>query len=130
MKVAKMLAMAAVLAMVAGVALAADEGGKKRPERAPGLRGKIVRVEGTSVVIKKWAREEAQRTEVTVATDDKTAVTIDGKEATVANLAKDMYVLITPETGTAQKILARTKLVRGPGKGDRKKPAPAPAPQE
>jgi hypothetical protein len=129
MKALKMLMVVATVCAAASLALAAAEGGKKR-ERVAGLRGKIVRVEGVNVTLQTWARKQEDRKEVTVVTDDKTAVTIDGKEAKVADLKADMYALVTPETGTAQKILARTKLEGGPGKGGRKKPAPAPAPQE
>ena len=117
MKVAKLLALAVVLGMV-GIAVAAEGDAPKRT-RPPGLRGQIVKVEGTNVVIKKWAREEADRKEVTVDASG-AAVTIDGAEAKLADLKAGMYAAITPETGKAEKIVATTK------RPERKKPADAP----
>jgi hypothetical protein len=115
MKVAEMLAMLGVLSL-ATCAMAAE--GDKKPAHPAGLRGKVVKVDGANVVIMTRARDAKEGKEVTVATDDKTAVTIDGKDAKVADLKAGMYVSITPETGTATKIAAMTKLPdRKPGGG-------------
>jgi len=123
MKVAKLLALAAVLGM-AGFAMAQDAP-KEAPKktRTPGLRGKIVKVEGTNVTISQRARGGGEAKEVTVDASA-AAVTLDGKEAKVADLKADMFVTITPETGKAEKITAFTKMP------ERKKPADTPKPAE
>jgi hypothetical protein len=89
----------AVLALVGfcGVSFAADKpaaGAKKA-----GLRGEVVSVDGTNVKIK------TKDGEVTVATDASTAVQIEGKEGKVADLKAGQKVMVTPETGTATKIV-------------------------
>jgi hypothetical protein len=45
---------------------------------------------------------------VTVETDAETAVTIDGKPATVADLEEDMMVVVGPPTGVADRIDAKS----------------------
>jgi hypothetical protein len=123
MKVAKLLALVVVLGMV-GVAVAA-EGDAPKKTRTPGIWGKIVKVEGTNIVVAARTRGSEDTKEVTVATDDKTVVTLDGKEAKLADLKADMFVRITPATGTAEKVIASTKMPERP-----KKPADAPKPAE
>jgi hypothetical protein len=125
MKLVKLLAVAAVLA-VAGSAYAAEAAAEapKKAGRTKGLRGKIVKVEDGKITVKTMARGTTESKEVTVATDDKTVVTLDKKEAKVADLKVDMYVHVTPAEGTATKISAMTKAPepRKP-KADQPKPA-------
>jgi|GEM_PF-2455400 len=109
MKLANVLA-AVVILSFAGSVLA--QTATTRPAR--GLRGTIVKVDGTNVVVKTMARGGAEGQEVTVATDDKTAVTIEGKEAKVADLKADLFVNVTPAEGTATKIVATAT---PPGRG-------------
>ena len=89
--------------------------------------GTLVKVDGNNlVVMAKAMRMTTSRTgdesrttvtldpaaepkEVTVATDDKTVVTLDDKDAKLADLKADMFVRITPATGTAEKVNAFTK---------------------
>jgi len=118
MKVARLLAMAAVVGLVS-YALVAAEGDAPKKERAKGLRGVVQKVDGANLVIKKMAREEADRIEVTVLTNDKTVVMIGDKESKVADLKADMRVLITPED--AGKDKAAEKIVVMPPR--EKKPA-------
>jgi hypothetical protein len=93
MKAAKLLAVFAVLGMVS-FCVAQD---------APkSLAGTVVKVDGANVTVK------AADKEVVVATDENTAVTVDGKAAKVADLKAGMAVTVTPETGTATKIVATT----------------------
>ena len=101
MKLGKVLAVVAVLGL-AGVAMAQDTA--TRPARDPNrpLVGQVVSVADGNVVVKMGRNA----TEVTVATDAKTTVTIDGKESKVADLTKDLYVTITPAKGVAEKIVA------------------------
>jgi hypothetical protein len=108
MKVGKLLALAVVLGMV-GVAVAA-EGDAPKKTRTPGIWGKIVKVEGTNIVVAARSRDSKETKEVTVATDANTKVTLDEKEAKLADLKADMFVRITPATGTAEKVVAMTKM--------------------
>lgn len=120
MKVTKLLALAVVLGMV-GIAVAA-EGDAPKKARTPGIWGKIVKVEGANIVVASRTRDSKETKEVTVATDEKTVVTLDEKEAKLADLKADMFVRITPATGTAEKVMAMTKMPE-----HKKKPAPKPA---
>jgi hypothetical protein len=111
MKVAKLLAMAAVVGLFS-YALVAAEGDAPKPERPKGLRGTVVKVDGANLVIKKMAKEEADRVEVTVLTDAKTKVTIgDNADAKVADLKADMRVFITPEDAGKEKAAVTIKVM-------------------
>ena len=107
MKIAKVLVFLGVVGLVGGIAL----GQATRPAR--GLRGQVVKVDGTNLVIKTMAGRGAEAKEVTVATDDKTVVTLDGKEAKLADLKAGTNVNVTPAEGTATKIVATIPSVRG-----------------
>jgi hypothetical protein len=90
--------LAAVLTVVALLcAVQTVEAAKVKP-----LRGQVVKVDGTNLVIKTGKKGEQK--EVTVATDAKTVVTIDGKEGKLADLHEGQRVSITPDTGTAETI--------------------------
>jgi len=65
-----------------------------------GLYGKVVKVDGKSVVI----MPAKAKKEVAVATDDATRVVIGGKVDKLANLKAGMEVKVIPPTGTAAKI--------------------------
>ena len=111
MKLGTVLAVLAVVGLV-GIAWAADAPAT-RPARP--LAGQVVSVAAAgNVVVKTMARRGGEGKEVTVATNDKTVVTIDEKAATVADLKKDMYVRITPAEGVAEKIVATTKAPERP----------------
>ena len=79
---------------------------KEKPTDSATLQGKVVNVEGTNVVVK------AAKKEVTVATDDKTTVTIDGNAAKVADLKAGMHVVVTPAEGIATEIKAKSPKVK------------------
>jgi hypothetical protein len=98
--VAVMLAGALVLGLVS-IVVAADSA------TADMLRGKVVKVDGVNLTVKTGRGDAAK--EVVVITDDKTAVTLDGKAAKVADLKEGNWVRVTPVTGTATKIEAFTK---------------------
>ena len=110
MKAARLLAMAAVVGLVS-YALVAAEGDAPKRERPKGLRGVVVKVDGANLVIKKMAREEADRVEVTVLTNADTKVTIEDKDAKVADLKADMRVLITPEDAGKEKAAVTIKVM-------------------
>jgi hypothetical protein len=64
-----------------------------------GVTGKVVKVDGRTLVI------TIKKQEVTVTTDDKTRIVIDGKAGgTLADIQAGMQVKVIPETGTATKI--------------------------
>ena len=91
--VALVLVGAAVMGLLAGLAMGAEA-------KPATLRGTVVKVEDTKVVVK------TATAEATVATDEKTVVTIDGYKAKVAELKAGMKVVVTPAEGTATKIEA------------------------
>lgn len=107
-------------ACLAGPALAEEGDGakKKRPprKRPDGIMGKITAVEGTNLIIDKRNRETRETTSVTVATDDSTKFRLDRKEAALADMKPGMFVFVTPSTGTAERVYARTQRGRD-GKG-------------
>jgi len=72
------------------------------------LAGTVVKVEEAKVTVK------AGEKEVVVVTDAKTAVTVDGKEAKVADLKAGQAVVVTPAEGTATKIEATTPKAETP----------------
>lgn len=95
----KWMAVLAIVAMVSAVHAADDP---KPAKKNAGLRGKVVKVDGTNLVISSGKKGEEK--EVTVATDAKTVVTIEGKEGKLADLTAGQRVVVTPPTGTAEKI--------------------------
>jgi hypothetical protein len=86
--------------MVSAVNAADDKGAP--PAKTTTLKGKVVKVDGKSVVVSTGKKNATK--EVTVATDDKTVVTIEGKDAKLADLQPGQKVVVTPDTGTATKI--------------------------
>ena len=93
------LAVLALAAMTAAVP-AADKAAKAA--KKAGLKGSVVKVDGTKLVISAGKKTDAK--EVTVETDDKTVVTVEGQPAKLADLKPGQKVVIMPETGTAQTI--------------------------
>jgi hypothetical protein len=87
------------------VSQAVGQGTEPTPTNPATLCGTVVKVDGANVVVK------AGGNEVTVVTDDKTVVTLDGKEAKVADLKADMHVVVTPAEGTATEIKAKSPKV-------------------
>jgi hypothetical protein len=96
----KLFAVLAIVAMVSAVNAADDKGAP--PAKTTTLKGKVVKVDGKSVVVSTGKKSAPK--EVTVATDDKTVVTIEGKDAKLSDLQPGQKVVITPDTGTATKI--------------------------
>jgi hypothetical protein len=113
-----------------GVAVAQDANtATSRPARP--LMAQVVKVQDANVVVKPMARRGADAnatTEVTVVTDAKTVVTVDGKDAKVADLKAEMYVVVTPATGTATKIVATKDRPTPPAGGGRRGGAAPAAP--
>ena len=75
-----------------------------------------------NIKIKKHVKKDAAATapaapeEVTIATDASTVVTIDKVAGKVSDIQVDMYVKISPATGTAKTIDASTKKPEGRNK--------------
>jgi hypothetical protein len=103
----KVLAALAIVGMVSVSAVRAEDpkpvtpkpAKADKPAKGTGLR---VKVDGTNLVV--TTGKKGQETEKTVVTDDKTVVTIEGKEGKLADLKAGQVVRITPDTGTATKI--------------------------
>jgi hypothetical protein len=120
----KLMSILMAVAFVAAVSVAAF--GQDQPAPKPkfdGIRGKISKVDGAKITVTTKNRQTQETKDVEVTTDDKTVVTLDKADAKVSDLKVDMFVSVSPATGTAAKIVAFTKMPehKKPG-GD----APAP----
>src|SRR4051812_7312548 len=98
----------AVMTSAALPAMAADDK-PATPEKADKaakkpLKGSVVKVDGTKLVIS--AGKKSDPKEMTIETDDKTVITVDGTAAKLADLKPGQKVTISPESGTATKIEA------------------------
>lgn len=83
-----LLAVAVGVALAAGSAFAADE----KPVSVT-MTGTVVKVDGKTLVLKMKAGEKEREANIT--TDEKTAVTLDGKEAKLADLKEGMPAVVT-----------------------------------
>jgi hypothetical protein len=101
----KCMSLLMIAVLVAGISVAAIA---QDAPKADNLRGRVVKVDGTNLTISVKQKDSTDRKEVVVKTDDKTTVTIDDKEAKLADLKADMRVTITPADGVATKIVAKT----------------------
>jgi len=122
-KLALLLAVVAVVGLMSAYAFAEGGGGEggggaaPKAPKADTLKGKVAEIKKdasdkiTAVVV------EAKKSKTDVAVDDKTKVTVDGKDATLADLKVDMVVEVTPATGTATNIAAMTAAAHGKGGG-------------
>ncbi len=109
MKVSYLLVAVAVLGL-AGFAMAAKGNKGNKAPKAACLHGKVLSVDATA----KTVTVKAKSGEVVVATDATTTVSIDGVDGkAIADLTAGMLVSVTPETGTATKIVAKAAAARG-----------------
>ena len=105
---ASVLAFAVAAPVLAADKPAGDKPADKKPAagatadkpKAKGLKGAVVKVDGTNLVIK-----NKEGKETTVSTNNETKVTIDGKDAKLADLKADQMVTVSPAEGTAQTIV-------------------------
>jgi len=97
-----------VTVFVMGVVGMAWSQGRQRPA---GVFGTIVKIDGKNIVVKTGRGDTAK--EVTVATDEKTEFVVDAEKGKLDDLKADMRVMITPETGTATKVVATSKGLNG-----------------
>src|SRR4051812_29816624 len=104
----KFLAVLAMTAMTATVPTNAADDKPAKPAKAEkaakkaGLKGTVVKVDGTKLVVSTGKKTDAK--EVTIETTDKTVITVDGQAAKLADLKPGQKVVISPETGAAEKI--------------------------
>ncbi|MBI5723686.1 MAG: hypothetical protein HZA50_07000 [Planctomycetes bacterium] len=127
--VALMLAVVAVLGLVVGTVVVAQDAPKTDPPKADQpkpLVGKVAKAADDKGVLEvtpfKRVKEGEKVENVKVATDDKTVVTLDGKEAKLADLKEGLFVKVTPAEGTATKIEATTEAPKRPGRPGGDKP--------
>jgi prolyl oligopeptidase PreP (S9A serine peptidase family) len=104
-KTSRILLAAAVVLFVASLAMC-------QASRPAGVMGSIVKVDGSNIVVSVRQRG-AEATEKTVATDSKTEFVVDAEAGKLADLKPEMRVVITPETGTAVKVVAHTRGLMG-----------------
>jgi len=83
-----------------------------KPAHAPGLRGKISKVDGDKITVK---AHDGTETEVT--TDSETKFTLDGQPATLQDAKEGLFVNVRPTEGVAKRVQMSTKPPQ------RKKPA-------
>jgi hypothetical protein len=95
----KWIAVLAIVAMV-GVVNAADKPAK--PAKKATLKGAVVKVDGTKLVVN--SGKKGGDKEVTVETNEKTVVIIEGKEGKLADLKPGQRVTVSPNAGVAEKI--------------------------
>jgi hypothetical protein len=106
MRTMSLLAALAVVGMVAGFALAAAP---VAPAKASTLEGTFVKVDGAKLVL------TVKDKETTVATTDKTTVTLDGKDAKLADLKAGVKLVVTltdATAPTAAKVEATTPVAK------------------
>lgn len=110
------LALVAVLAL-AGFASAAKAGksAAKGAATKSTVQGSVVKVDGEKLIIQTKTNRKAAGEEKTIETGKDTKVTVDGKEGKLVDLTAGMNVKVTPATGKATKIVAKSKKVK-PGK--------------
>lgn len=114
MRLSHALVMLAVVVGVVGLTLAQDT------PRVRGLNGIVVKIADPNIVVKTMARPATdarpavEAKEVAVVTDSKTAFTVDGETGKkLVDVKADMQVMVTPATGTAEKVVATSKGVNG-----------------
>ena len=115
------IALGIVLGLAGSSAQAAK--GSKAPKPAAGANkkaesivGTVLKIDGASIVVQTRGKNAA---EVTVATDNNTKFQINGAAGALADVKPGMNLVATPNTGTAQQIVAATGGTAG--KGGKKK---------
>jgi len=107
MKTVMMLAVAVMMvALAVGNSYACDGCGGKG--NAMHVHGTIAKVDGAKVTLKANDKDgKPSDKEIVFETSEKTAVTVNGKEAKVADLKGGMACCIYPTSGSATKIAAK-----------------------
>ena len=109
--VALILGLAGVVSAKDAAPATADQPAKEKKDKSPsGSKGKVVKASEKELVIKTGGKEGK---EVTYTVDDKTKVTIDGKDGKITDLKEGLYVSVTPSSGTALTVEAHTAKPKG-----------------
>lgn len=112
----KLLVPVLALSLV-GVAEAKDAAAKGAKGAKKGKKdtvaGKILSVSGATVTVSTGGKKAGAK-EVSITTDDKTAITIDGTASKVADLKPGEKVVVSPATGTATEIKATSAKAKAP----------------
>lgn len=113
MKTVRTLLVAGMVLTLTGMALCQASGPAREPTSRPaGVFGTLVKVDGTNLVVEARQRG-AEPKEVTVPTNDKTQFVVDAEPGKLSDLKPEMRVMITPEAGTAEKVVARSRGLSG-----------------
>jgi hypothetical protein len=75
-----------------------------KPARKPAVHGKISKVDGDKITVKPHNGDEVE-----VTTDSSTKFTLDGQPATIADAKEGLFIIATPDTGTAKNVRLSTK---------------------
>jgi hypothetical protein len=104
-----MLAVVTVLAISLFSVTAADAAKEKKKAKEPG--GKIEKIEGSAsnLTLTVLAGKGKKAETITVTTDDKTSVMIDGQVGKLADLKQGEWVKLSDSTGKVTSIDASTK---------------------
>jgi hypothetical protein len=112
--------LAATLAMVLSVGVAYAKPKGATPPKDPNAKkeraavvGTVKKIEAGNITVQTHGKNAG---EIVVATDTKTQYEIDGAAVAIEKIKPGMQVVITPPTGTAQKVI-----VADPGKAKDKK---------
>ena len=113
--VALILGLAGVVSAKDAAPATADQPAKEKKDKAvSGSKGKVVKASEKELVIKTGGKEGK---EVTYTVDDKTKVTIDGKDGKITDLKEGQQVSVTPSSGTALTVEVKAAKPAKEGKG-------------
>src|SRR4051812_28195392 len=92
-----------------------------KPKQAAAERvGLVLKVEATQLTLQTYGKAQA---ELVIPVDAKTQVLVNGDAAVLTDIKPGMQVVVSPATGTAQKVMAHKE---GKKKKDKKKDSPSP----
>lgn len=103
--VALVLGLAGVVSAKDAAPAAADQPAKEKKDKAAGSKGTVIKADDKSVTIKTGGKEPK---EITYTIDASTKITLDGKDAKASDLKEGLKVAVTPASGTALTIDAKT----------------------
>lgn len=120
----KLARICVMMLMAVGVSAMAADNGKKnstketattRPTQqtkgVKSLKGEIASINLETRSLNVTVKDKQQQiSTVTVIVDEKTDIQLDGQSVTLADLKVGMQVRVSPETGTAVRIIARSEI--------------------
>jgi hypothetical protein len=97
----------------------------QKPAKVPTDRvGVVLKVEPAQLTVKTYGKVSS---ELVIPLDAKTQVQVEGNPATVAEIKPGMEVVVSPASGTAQKVMAHKDGKKKKKDRDKKSPGTAPA---